>query len=465
MADAKFLVAGFLKRKFANVRQRLNTERFHFMPLNLEAFKMALNTAVDDLENVDAIYNGLVEHLKTRHGSNMIAISAVSSLKKDALKGSPALIYQGSRSNIVGVLYQGYNSAYESAFRGYLNKIVTNVIRTPFGNTTTTDSPADLLSSSRYEDTKYKKGFDVGHMYAGKDSEFGDTPLSYKLKILQDAINNLSNNKLVLAERTGVTPGSSKQASLDSISSQISSALQDLEDKSNVGIQVSTTLNKTITNNLAKVGAVIVLPQSRIENQLDYGTLIESVIEREISELLKTIRFSPTMLEEVHDRVVAPITKVKKSNVNASVDVGTFLVKSPVKTKVLSTISKKTTKTVSTPKVKSVAPDNTLSSLQALLDKHLQDVVSANMGGGSDRRVLNYRTGRLAASAKVERLTKSREGFITAYYTYMKNPYATFSDGGRQQYPRSRDPKLLISKSIREIAQTMAVNRLRAVVV
>lgn len=52
---------------------------------------------------------------------------------------------------------------------------------------------------------------------------------------------------------------------------------------------------------------------------------------------------------------------------------------------------------------------------------------------------------------------------ITAFYTYMKYPYATFSEGGRQQYPRSRDPKLLISKSIREIAGTSVANRLRAV--
>jgi len=45
----------------------------------------------------------------------------------------------------------------------------------------------------------------------------------------------------------------------------------------------------------------------------------------------------------------------------------------------------------------------------------------------------------------------------------MKNTYATISQGGRQEYPRSRDPKLLISKSIREIASGLVSNRLRAV--
>jgi len=45
----------------------------------------------------------------------------------------------------------------------------------------------------------------------------------------------------------------------------------------------------------------------------------------------------------------------------------------------------------------------------------------------------------------------------------MKNPYATFSQGGQQSRPASRDPKLLISKSIREIVQQQVGNRLRAV--
>lgn len=104
-----------------------------------------------------------------------------------------------------------------------------------------------------------------------------------------------------------------------------------------------------------------------------------------------------------------------------------------------------------------------LISLQNLINRQLQDVISANMGDGNSRNILNYRTGRLAASAKVERMSESRAGMITAFYSYMKNPYATFSQGGRQSVPKTRDPKLLISKSIREIAATQVANQLRAV--
>lgn len=104
-----------------------------------------------------------------------------------------------------------------------------------------------------------------------------------------------------------------------------------------------------------------------------------------------------------------------------------------------------------------------LFDLNSLINNQLQDVISANMGNGTSRNVLNYRTGRFASSARVESLSISRQGMITAYYTYMKNPYATFSDGGKQSLPKSRDPKLLISKSIREIAQQVVANKLRAV--
>lgn len=118
-------------------------------------------------------------------------------------------------------------------------------------------------------------------------------------------------------------------------------------------------------------------------------------------------------------------------------------------------------------KTKAVAASKTgltnLAKLQALLDSSLEATIKKNMGSGSRRDILNLRSGRLAESVKVTKLSPSRQGMVTAFYTYMRNPYATFSQGGKQQYPRSRDPKLLISGSIREIAKQMAVTRLRAV--
>lgn len=103
------------------------------------------------------------------------------------------------------------------------------------------------------------------------------------------------------------------------------------------------------------------------------------------------------------------------------------------------------------------------TDLQIILERSIREEVQRNMGNGTATKVLNYRTGRFANSVKIERLSQSRAGMISVFYSYMKNPYATFSDGGLQQYPKSRDPKLLISKSIRDIAAREAYNNLRAV--
>ena len=104
-------------------------------------------------------------------------------------------------------------------------------------------------------------------------------------------------------------------------------------------------------------------------------------------------------------------------------------------------------------------------SLLVILKSQIEEQVRANMGKGNSKNILNYRTGRFASSVAIERVSESRAGLISVFYNYQKNPYATFSEGGRQQYPKSRDPKLLISKSIREIASSVVSNRLRAVLV
>jgi len=149
-------------------------------------------------------------------------------------------------------------------------------------------------------------------------------------------------------------------------------------------------------------------------------------------------------------------TKVSKDNKNAS---------KIAQLKALSGDLKKSIKVPTTVQAIEEQPELSLISLQTLINSLLTKTIKENMGTGSRRDILNLRTGRFAESVKLERLTQSREGMITAFYTYMRNPYATFSDGGRQESPKTRNPKLLIAKSIREIAETQVKNRLRAVLV
>ena len=244
-------------------------------------------------------------------------------------------------------------------------------------------------------------------------------------------------------------------------------------------------------------GKYLVEIQHRVGNIESGSASVEAVKElrklfsASATDLINIIKSSPALGQSLLEGEGSPSLKTLISN-----DIINALVGKPTSKKVYvqppKLIAKKTNK-ITKPKsnkalinqakslkakVKSVKKDSkavvvdlaadsltNLVSLQSLLDAQLIQRVKDNMGSGSSRDVLNLRSGRLAESAKVERLSESRAGMITAFYSYMKNPYATFSQGGRQQSPRSRDPKALISKSIREIAATQVGNRLRAVLV
>lgn len=104
-----------------------------------------------------------------------------------------------------------------------------------------------------------------------------------------------------------------------------------------------------------------------------------------------------------------------------------------------------------------------LANLQYLINSMLAETIKRNMGDGSRRDILNLRSGRFADSVTVDRMSGTRDSMITAFYTYMKYPYQTFEPGYKQGRPETRNPKLLISKSIREIAAEKVANKLRAV--
>jgi len=87
-------------------------------------------------------------------------------------------------------------------------------------------------------------------------------------------------------------------------------------------------------------------------------------------------------------------------------------------------------------------------NIQAVLDQRIKQQVQENMGEGG---ALVNRTGRFAQSVSVEKVMQSRQGTLTAFYTYMKAPYQTFERGYAQGSAR-RDPRKIISRSIREIA-------------
>ena len=227
---------------------------------------------------------------------------------------------------------------------------------------------------------------------------------------------------------------------------------------------------KLVLEMLIEGGIMIGTPESQAENlakapkerAFAIGQNLTSRILKD-PRIITDLETSKSIKTFLSESVMQGIRTGKDSKYDSTTQIPVI---TPVSKLKLDVKQKPETKSASLPTIRG-APKNTpsLISLQGLLNAKLQESIKQNMGTGSRRDVLNYRSGRFAQSAQVEKLTVSREGMITAFYTYMKYPYATFSEGGRQQYPRSRDPKLLIARSIREIAGKAVANRLRAVVI
>lgn len=117
--------------------------------------------------------------------------------------------------------------------------------------------------------------------------------------------------------------------------------------------------------------------------------------------------------------------------------------------------TKKKVQSVKTKAQKGVASDP--FRLMVLINKELPETVRKNMRAPG----LENRTGRFADSVKLTDVVQTPQGFPSLGYTYQKNPYQVFEVGnGRSGWATpERDPRLLIDKSIREVAAQFAIGR------
>lgn len=271
----------------------------------------------------------------------------------------------------------------------------------------------------------------------------------------------------------------------------LETAISDLYLDAGYGIEFNQNFTKTAKNLLnMQFSFVVTMPTKfntatlRINEVNRINTYIKGTILPTISEQV-TKKFAGGLLEDaalgtkaspnvfqyitsvvvnaLQGKPTKNIVKSSNANKNTSVKVPGVIVKK--KSAPIKIATKSGGLKIQPESVRTKRTQISLTSLQNLINESLVQRVKANMGRGERGDILNLRTGRFAESVKVERMSQGRQGMITAYYSYMKNPYATFSQGGEQSSPSSRDPKLLIAKSIREIAAKQVADRLRSVVV
>ncbi len=476
--SAPTLIRDAIEKAFnAATRKTIIDKQPHFIPLNLDALKITLGhviaTSQEDVAedekdsfasriiSLEDLRAKIIAYVKAKHKYSIVVHSGESisvevggkviegaSIGQIATYYTPAIMYMHSISddNLVGTLYSSYNAAGSGLFATFLNKEISGFIK-----------------STIYEGPdNYTKRFNIGHILNKADPIIANTPLYLKAQKLVEALNKISD---INVEFPGI-PSQYRQSNVEGVSKikdKVKNLLDTFGNNSTYGPRILVTLDKDFSGVLAKVGANIVIIQDEYENQGIYARLVEGPLSKAIRDLLSETTFSRNFKQEINYRLSSALKgtliekgpKVKKTLKDIS----------PFKSKISSKATTSKSSNIVLPSIKP-SPSTTsysLASLQTLINDSLQNVISANMGSGSSSSILNYQTGRFAASVNVERMSQSREGMITAFYSYMKNPYATFSEGGVQSSPKTRDPKLLISKSIREIAATKIGNRLRAI--
>jgi len=87
--------------------------------------------------------------------------------------------------------------------------------------------------------------------------------------------------------------------------------------------------------------------------------------------------------------------------------------------------------------------------LQKVINKRLPAEVRRNMG----RPALINRSGRFSNSVELLRMQENASGALSGDYTYQLSPYETFENNGVRRWPAGYNPKDLITKSIRNLAE------------
>ena len=94
--------------------------------------------------------------------------------------------------------------------------------------------------------------------------------------------------------------------------------------------------------------------------------------------------------------------------------------------------------------------------LIGLINQELPNTVKKNM----KEPALVNRSGRFAESVRLTEVIQPPQGFPSFGYTYQRNPYQVFEEGSSGNWSNGqRDPRVLIDKSIREIAAQFALGR------
>jgi len=195
---------------------------------------------------------------------------------------------------------------------------------------------------------------------------------------------------------------------------------------------------------------------------------IRKYFEKRGPEFLANMPGSSTLIEKASSVIIGPLVEINgaKVRLDARIDPKKVRLKSKGAPSLKGTTKKskpgkkrRAQKPTLTRGTITKAKQSTVSTatLLGVLNSRINDVVANNMG---TPRLENV-SGRFAASVRITDVSKTTKGFPSIGYTYMRNPYSVYeSTSGSRFSSIERDPRILIDKSIREIAAELAMGRI-----
>lgn len=429
----------------------------------------ALTDLLKSKSSKDALYLFPETGTKNAFGFSSSAAGGLKvyqlSSKKEGKKSIGILIKASERSfETVALIASDGTARFEDA-----KKYIGYRVATDFTGDISVYPNPNGKSDALLLDTRLLSVADVGHAYF-TDRTTGRTPAGEKLKIPSKLVDAFTSTQL---QRVN-TEIAKLQRKLNRAHGAVDFAFykNTIQDKVNSSKSGSVSIKDSV---------VVVFQDYKVNSKL--SSVEKKIVLRFISILSKEILRIPgsntlkqDLIQIYSNRVIKPLLELSGKSTEKLKPTANIAVKKDINIKsnikqskgsLQKIVSSGSNITIPRPQLKISSKANTsnLIKLQNLINQSLVERVKQNMGRGDRRDILNLRSGRFAESVKIERMSQSREGMITAFYSYMKNPYATFSTGGLQGSPKTRDPKLLISKSIRELATQQVQNRLRSVAV
>jgi len=441
-----------IRKLLANdFRDQLN-RRPHILDIGYRALK--LNNPGYSEKEFKAIYDSFISIVKAKVPKNRTFISIEDPGVRQNFAGStPYLVYIDGGPGVQLLAAKSFD-----AIQRFISDITkdTKLQSTVFGQRAIEEPVKDAKGRVVDTKTKYVTNVEIGHIATqGEGGEFLTSPLAEKISAILEfaAIQGMTNVEKYAEE--ALNKVYAVQADIDyTFKNTTPEVFEGIERVFGQTAVVVTLHTFNVNQKFSEQEKAIFTELQRKIALLASKPLVAKYMQNMIS--------SNSMMEDIQEGIINTIKTGKSKlpkHTKKSAKTPKQSISKPNKLPANTAISIKISQAQNTPR------QINLTSLQTLLNLQLQETIAQNMGDGGRKDILNYRTGRFASSAEVKKLSVSRDGMITAFYNYMRNPYATFSVGGAQEYPRSRDPKLLISKSIREIAAKVVTNRLRAVLV